>query len=486
MQIIGIDVGTLSTKGLIINDTGKVLGRQSITHTVSSPHPEWAEQDGEKVWWAETVKVLHHLLMQPEVHPEEIVGIGISGHFPALLLADSVGKVLRPAILYSDNRAYRELSELNQEFGLELTGDAITPKLVWLRKHEPDVFRKAAYLFSSHNYVVFRLTGAFSLDYKVADALGGLLDRRKLSWREDVMGKIGISAEKLPNLCSPHEIAGRITIAAAKETGLPEGIPVIIGSGDSLLTLIGSGVVNRGQALLSIGTSGWLAVCPHDLEAYLRNPKLAAEQAPYLLEAYLLSCGSTLQWYLDQFGSSEVAQAENQGVSPLQILDEKATHISPGSNGLLVFPYFSGSRQNQRLEPLSGGVTGLTLNHSPIHFYRAFLESFGYILRSGLERLETRGFLVEKIVVTGGGAVSKVWRQILSDINMKSLVYYPYADPCLGSVTVTGYALGLWKSLDHALTWLPTPLVSHPDPHTHALYEVPYQRFIETRSRLLL
>lgn len=485
MQLIGIDIGTLSTKGLLICDTGEIISRYSVSHNVNSPQSGWAEQDGDVVWWMETKEVIHHLMAHPQAQPEKIAGIGVSGLFPALLLADVNGKPLRPALLYSDNRALRELVQFNLDFGSKLTGDAIIPKLAWFRTFEPNNFRKAHYYFSSHNYITFRLTGEYKLDYKVADSLGGLFDPYQLKWKEDVARWAGISTARLPILCSPTEIVGILTPSAAQEIGLIPGIPVIAGSGDSLLTMIGAGVVNKGDALLSIGTTGWLAVCSCNMEAYFSNPRLTNEKAPYLLETYLLSCGSALDWCLEHFATGEVIRAKRLGISPYQLLDEEASKVPPGADGLLVFPYFLGGRDEEGLEPDRGAIIGLSLNHSPGHFYKAFIESFGYIVRAGLERLEDKGIQVTKMVISGGGAGSLAWRQTISNIINKPLDYFVDADPCIGSAVLVGYSLGLWNSVGKVSHWFPDAKVSRPVPTDHALYDDPYKRFLNMYAKLL-
>jgi len=478
MQFIGIDVGTLSTKGCLVAVDGRVLCRAAISHETQSPRPGWVEQDPEAVWWAETCEIIRRLLEHPDADTSSIAGLGVSGMFPALALVDEGGQPLRPALLYSDNRAARELAAFNERFGLILTGDALPPKLAWLRANEPDIFSQARYFLSSHNYVGFRLTGAYYLDYKVADSMGGLLDRTTLKWREDVADWAGIDVAHLPRLCSESEIAGEVTQSAAEETGLKAGTPLVVGSGDSPLTIISAGAIERGDALLSLGTSGWMGVLPYRLAEYYENPTLLHQGAPYLLEAYVLAVGSALRWFRDQFAVGEQAVARRLGTSAYKMLDDEAAKVPPGSDGLIVLPYFLGGREPEIPLPETATMTGLTLSHTAAHVYRALLESYGYVVRWSLERLEERGIPVKRIVATGGGASSKLWRQILSDIIGQPLHYHADTDPCLANAYLVGYALGSWDSLEGIRDWLPPSVVAEPSENAHLIYDKVYHRFL--------
>ena len=483
-KLIGLDIGTLSTKGVLVDQDGTLLAREVVPHNVEYPRPGWVEQDAENIWWAETIRVLRGLLAQVPDEINEIAGIGISGLFPALVIADEDGRVIRPALLYSDNRASRELELLNEHFHLALNGDAITPKLAWLKANEPENFRRIHFIFSTHNYIVYRLTGTYCIDYKVASSLGGLFDPDRLEWREDLLTWIGLDRSHLPRLCSPIDIVGQITQEASSVTGLPVGMPVISGSGDSLFTLIGAGVINQGEALLSLGTTGWLGVLPHDLEAYFHNPMLARQGAPYLLCAYLLSLGSALCWIRDKFAFSEKLAAEQQRISMFQLLDEAASNIPAASEGVCVLPYFQGKRQINVREPVTGAICGLRLSHNPIHIYRGLLESYGYVVRSAIEKLSTDGIPLKRFVFTGSGSGSVLWRQIISDITGKPWQHYANLEPCLGNAFLVGYALGNYSSLAKIRDWLPEPSIHSPNGKVRQLYDDAYERFVLLRSAL--
>lgn len=478
MQFIGVDIGTLSTKGFLFGERGQILLGMAIQHSVQRPRPDWAEQNAEEVWWGEARDVIRYLLNHQDARPDAIGGIGVSGLFPALQLADASGKALRPAILHSDNRALRELEALNAHFGMNLTGDAVPPKIAWLRENEPDVFERTRYFFSSHNYVVYRLTGAYSLDYKVADSLGGLLDRTNLRWQEEIANWVGVDVAHLPRLSPEIEIVGEVTKQAAEETGLRPSTPVIAGSGDSPFTIVGAGVIEAGDALLSFGATGWMGIIPRRLSDYYSNPHLIDEGSPYLLGTYLVALGSALQWFSEEFAPGERAAAERLGKSVYALLDDEAMKVPPGSEGLIVLPYFLGGREPGVSQPKTAAISGVTLSHTAAHVYRAMLESFGYLIRSSLDRLEKRDIHVKRIVGTGGGATSDLWRQIISDIIGRPLYHQVNTNPCLGSAYLVGYGLGLWDSLEGIRDWLPPATILEPAPETRAVYDEAYQRFL--------
>ncbi len=483
-QFIGIDIGTLSTKGLLICQDGDIICQTSIEHKINSPKPSWLEQNADEIWWAETVEVIRRLLNHPKAKPSNIGGIGISGLFPALLIADKNGTPLRPAILYSDMRATKELNDFNRTFQANLNSDSVTPKIAWLRKNEPSIFKKTRYLFSSHNYIVFRLTGKYCLDFKVADSYGCLLDLNTLKWDEETAAWAGIKIDQLPNLLSVTDIAGYVTKEAAQITGLLPGTPVICGSGDSLIIHFAVGVIKQGEGLLSFGTTGWISILPFDLVNYLNCPSLTSQGAPYQLCGYLASLGSLLQWYLDTFASHEMETAARVNKSVFDFLDEKAKKIPVGADGLILLPYFLDRIETSVIPTRSGAILGLKLFHTSSHFYRALMESFGFVIYQAIEQVEKKGLPIKRIVSTGGGARSKLWRQIVSDITGKHIYYYKNINPCLGSAYLVGYALGLWDTLDEIFDWLPQQSITKPNQRNFLKYKMTYKSFLDAQEKL--
>jgi xylulokinase len=484
MRLIVIDIGSLSTKGCLIGDRGELLYQHSVPHPIESPQPGWAEQDGETIWWRETVEVVQQLLKHPAAG--RVDGLGVTGLFPALLATDETGIPLRPAILYADKRASRELEEFSRAFGSGGGGYNVAPQLAWLATNEPEVIRRVRRIFSSHNYIVYRLTGAYYLDYKVAAAYGAILDTQTFAWRREIAEWAGVDVNHLPGLCSAGEIVGQVTSEAAELTGLPAGLPVIAGSGDSLMTFLSSGLFVRGETLLSFGTTGWAGFLTHDLRNYFSDPHQSVEGSPYILDAYVEHLGLTLNWIRDGFFlDDQRAVDDGSGLSTsLERLDRKAAAISPGTDGLTVLPGFRIGPVQHRAGLETGVLYGLSLTHTPAHLYRALLESFGYSFRHAVERVEAEGIRVLRIACTGGGASSTIWRQIISDLTRRPLEFFSASGPCLGLAFLAAHSFGFLKSLDEINGWLPNKVITIPSPEIDPRYEEAYCRFRWLREAL--
>lgn len=481
MQLIGIDIGTKNIKGVLVTDQGKILDRQSVHQETISRFPGWAEQNPD-IWWKRFISVIHKLLLHPEAEKNRIGGIGISGHFPTIVIADRTGTPLHHAILYSDNRAEEELEQFNRSFGLNATEDSVVPKLAWLANHYPEIYNNVRYFFGPHTYIGYRLTDEYYLDFKVAHSWGGLLNPKNLQWRKDVADWIGISKQHLPKLYSAKKVIGTITKEASSQTGLPMGIPVIAGSGDSFMTLIGSGALRKGDVLLSLGTTGWLAVLPEDLEDYLNNPTLLNKGAPYILSAYLLSVGSAIDWLINEFSHHQNFDGNKKKSSIYQLLDNCASDSHPPMSDLFILPFFSGSRHKSKNEPTSGGIFGLTLSHKFINIYRALLESFGYVIRASLKDPEIENFRIDKLFSTGGGAESNLLKQIICDISQVKIIHHRISDACLGNAFLAGYSVGLNKNITDIKKWLTVPEVSLPTKENSKRYDLIYKKFLAMKN----
>ena len=271
LLFLGLDIGTLGVKGVMVSGAGRVFAAARHDHGVT-PVAGWAEQDAEDQWWGDGLKVIRDLLATPGVDPAEVAANCVSGLTPCLCLRDDAGRPLRPAILYSDNRALAQLAEINTALGLWLTAQAITPKWRWLAEHEPDVLRDAWCGRSSHNYVVYRLTGVPSMDYDTASIVGGVFDSARKAWDERACAAVGLAARLLPALHAVTTTVGRVTEEAAAITGLRPGTPVIAGTGDTFPTLVGCGAVDVGDAMISLGTTGLLTLTTRPLATAAAGP----------------------------------------------------------------------------------------------------------------------------------------------------------------------------------------------------------------------
>ncbi len=485
--LLGLDVGTLGVKGVVVTAAGQVLATARRDHGVSHPAPGWAEQGADDQWWGDGQGVIRDLLAAPGVDPAAIAAIGVSGLVPCLCLVDAAGHPLRPAILYSDNRALAQLAVINTTLGLALTAQAITPKWRWLAEHEPDLLHAAQSILSSHNYVVYRLTGVHSIDYDTASTIGGVFAVGQKAWDAQACAAMGLDARLLPALHAVTDVIGGVTDIAAEATGLRAGTPVIAGTGDTFPTLVGCGAVDAGAAMISLGTTGLLTLTTHRLETAAVGPHFVAaseddarsteEAGAVLWAANVLACGQVLAWFREELGPGVRLPSGPSSASlpDFPTLDRAAAAIPPGSRGLIALPHLMG-RRTPTPDPLArGAFVGLTPSHTAADLYRSLLESTGYALRRGFDPIRPR---VRRVIATAGGAASPLWRQILADILETSIEYHPAASGALGIAFLAGYATGHiagFESIRDA--WLAQPAVTVPDPTTYGVYRSHYQAY---------
>jgi len=458
--LVGIDVGTLSTKGVLMKADGTVLATAAAAHEVCHPAPHWMEHDAEENWWGDSVRVIRGLLEMTDLPPRQIVGLCITGLFPALCPADSRGRPLRNAILYADPRASEMVAKVEDAVGVPLKGDEVIPKFLWLKEHEPEVARETRMLFSVPGYIAYRLTGVHSIDFQTAYRLGGVIDDKRQGWKCDVLSELGVPAGCLAPIQSPLDIVGGVSAMAAGQTGLSQGTPVLAGTTDTFATLVGNGVVAEGEAMIYYGTTGLLTVCSRDLEDVLANPQLVDDETPFVLAAYLLNFGEALEWFAeDLLGAGQ----RNEKQNVYEAMEEEAARVAPGSDGLIVLPHFAGRVLPQVAPHARGAFFGLGIHHSRYHLWRALLESFGYVLCQSMAALQERGIALNRIVASGGGARSDLWRQIVSDVTELPQEYVPDGSAARGAAFLAAYALGLVDSLQACRDqWLEVKMTTRP------------------------
>lgn len=484
--LLGVDIGTQGSKGFVTDPEGHVLAQHFCEHPVLHPKPGWAEHDPEQIWWGDFVKITQTLLAQPGIEPQAIAAICISGLYPNMAPTDADGQPLRNAILYSDNRALEEIEYVNQLYGIELTSEEIIPKLLWFMRHEPNLFAKTRMLFNAHSYVVYKLTGEYTIDYIAACLVGAIYATSRAEWREDVCQELGIPLEILPTPYPPAQVVGEVTKAAAEQTGLAQGTPVLTGSGDVYFSLLSAGVVGPGDVAIYYGTAGLTTVCYSSLEFLARKPYPIDDGYCFFYPAYMLTSGELVRWFRDQFGMCEIEVAKRLDRSAYPLLDEEASQIQPGCEGLILLPYFLGQR-SPVFDPLAKGVFfGLSMSHTRAHLYRAILESYGYGIRHGLEEAsQNQDIEVKRLIATGGGARSPLWRQIVSDIVGVSQEYVAQADAPLADAYLAGYGVGIFSDFEPLRQeWLEVTSVTQPRMDVHLRYQ-PFYRIYKDLHRAL-
>ena len=415
--VIGIDASTTATKAVLIDDVGTVRGVGVFDYDYEVPRPLWTEQSPE-LWWDGTIASIRSVLATTGVAGTEVVAIGVTGQMHGLVLLDAAGQVLRPAILWNDQRTGAECELIREAVGtqrlIEITGnDALTgftaPKLVWVRDHEPDVWARVAHVLLPKDYVRLRLTGGYALDK--ADGAGTILfDLAARDWSPEVLAALRIDPAWMPPTFEGPDVTGVVTATAAALTGLRAGIPVVAGGGDQAANAVGVGVLDPGTIALSLGTSGVLFAATdraiHEPRGIVHAFCHAVPDRWHLMSV-MLSAGGSLRWFRDT-----VAPGED-----FERLVAAAADVSPGSDGLLFLPYLTGER-SPHPDPLArGAFVGLTVSHDRRHLTRAVLEGVAFGLRDGLDLMTAAGVPAPtQIRASGGGVVSPLWRQILADV----------------------------------------------------------------------
>lgn len=471
--LLGVDIGTSSSKGVLVTDHGRVIARASRAHETSYPHPGWVEHDPESVWWADFTAIVRELL--PSVGDAELGGLAVSGIGPVLLPADSSGKPLRPAILYGvDTRATQQIADLTAEFGAEeilarggsaLSSQAVGPKLRWLAEHEPENFERTEMLLMCSSYLVHRLTGEYVLDQHSASQCDPLYDVRSRSWAMDRAQRIA-SGIPLPELSWPTEVVGRVGTAAAAETGLPEGLPVTAGTIDAWAEATSAGVREPGDVMLMYGTTMFFVQVLTELRPH---PVLwgtsGAFPGTYTLAAGMATSGAVTEWLRDLV-DGEFTE-----------LVQDATRVPAGSRGLLLLPYFAGERTPIFDPDARGVLAGLTTEHRRPEIYRAALEGIGYGVRHNLEAMRSAGGAAERVVAVGGGTQGGLWTQIVSDITgLEQQIPGETVGAAYGDALLAGVATG---SAVDPHRWNPVTSTVRPHARAHQHYAEYYQRYRE-------
>jgi xylulokinase len=420
---IGIDSSTTATKTLLMDSAGQVVAVAASEYTFETPYPLWSEQDP-VLWWTATVESIRQVLTDSGIRGGQIKGIGLTGQMHGLVLLDENGDILRPAILWNDQRTGAQCDVIRSRLGvnrlIQITGnDALTgftaPKILWVQDEEPEVYGKIAHILLPKDYVRFKLTGEYAMD-KAGGAGTILFDVRKRTWSPEVLEALEIDPAWLPPTYEGTEITGVLSESAAEATGLAPGIPVMGGGGDQAAAAVGTGAVVEGIVSLSLGTSG-VVFAAMDSPAIEPEGRLHAfchaVPGKWHLMGVMLSAAGSLRWHRDTFAS---------GV-PFGDFVTQARQIPAGADGLIFLPYLTGER-TPHPDPLArGGFIGLTVRHTLNHLTRAVLEGVSFGLRDSFELMKDSGLSdISQVRVTGGGARSSVWLQILADVLNVELV----------------------------------------------------------------
>lgn len=476
-MVLGLDVSTTATKAVILDETGAVRTSAGVEYPFETPHPRWSEQDP-NVWWNAAVGAIRTAL--GDLGGDEVEAVGLTGQMHGLVALDAEDRILRPAILWNDQRTEAECDEIRDAIGrdrlIRVTGnDALpgftAPKLLWVRRHEPEVWSRIEHVLLPKDLVRLRLTGDHAVDR--ADGAGTLLfDLVKRDWSSEVVAALGIDPSWLPPTYEGPEVTGSVSEKAAGATGLRAGTPVVAGAGDQSAAAVGVGAVEPGVVSLSLGTSG---VVFSTTDGPVTDPEgrlhafCHCVPGRWHVMGVMLSAAGSLRWFRDAF-------APNLGYPELV---EEATAVPAGSDGLLFLPYLTGERTPHPDPSARGAFVGLTIHHGRPHLTRAVLEGVAFGLRDSLELTKDVGVRVsEPIRATGGGSKSPVWRRILADVLEAPVATTSTSEGAAqGAAMLAAVGLGWFESVEQACRDLvKLNDVIDPPPDT-SVYEDAYARY---------
>lgn len=484
--LLGIDIGTTSTIGILISLPDRVLGTASRPVTLSAPHSGWTEESPAQ-WWANVGEICQQLLAQSGIAASEIAGIGVTGMLPAVVLLDNADRLLRPSIQQSDGRSGAEVlqmrSEMDSQQFLQRAGNGINQQLVgakirWIERHEPDVFARIATVFGSYDFINWQLTGKKVIEQNWA-LEAGFVDISSNALDDELIAFAHLPRHAVPRLVRSHEIIGTVSARAAAWTGLGEGTPVIGGAADLIASALGAGVTSPGEVLLKFGGSVDILTVT---ESANPDPRLYLDYhlvpGCYMPNGCMSTGGSGLNWFVQNFAAQHETAAREQGLSIHQYLDTLAEARPAGSDGLIFLPYFLGEKTPLHDPDARGILYGLTLTHDAGHLWRALLEAYAYAIRHHIETLVDIGYPVTRYIVSDGGSASRLWMQIVADVlgePLRRLDGHPGS--CLGAAWTAAIGVGVATDWKGASAWVNLKDTLTPQPAHADVYHHGYRRF---------
>lgn len=459
--LLGIDVGTTGSKALLIDAAGQVVASAITEYPMMTPQPLWAEQNPTD-WWQATATSIRSVLSRSAVRSQEIAGVGLTGQMHGLVMLDEHGNVLRPCIMWNDQRTTAQCAAITDRVGrsrlLELTGNPVlpgftAPKVIWVREHEPDVYVRTAHILLPKDYVRYCLTGEFFGE--VSDASGtALFDVGRRSWSDEMLAALDIPRRWLPEVTESPVVSARVNGYAAHETGLPVGTPVVGGGGDQAAQAVGTGIVHEGIVSVTLGTSGVVFAAS---DSYRVEPEgklhafCHAVPGQWHLMGVMLSAAGSFRWYRDTLAQVEKEQATATGSDAYDLLIEATANVPAGCEGLIFLPYLTGERTPYPDPNARGVFFGLTLRHGRSHMTRSVLEGVSYGLLDSLELMRGLGLNIEQVRVSGGGTRSSLWRQILADaFNVEIVTVSVTEGAAYGAALLAGVGAGVWADVAEA------------------------------------
>jgi xylulokinase len=485
---LGLDTGTSGTKAIIIDEAGALRASATHEYPLSTPHPQWAEQDPDADWWSAAQKAILDVLARAGVSGDQVGAVGLTGQMHGSVFLDREGAVIRPALLWCDSRTGEQCRQITQAIGgeqrlFETIGQPIltsftAPKILWLRQNEPQNYERVAKVLLPKDYIRFKLTGEFAAE--VSDASGtSLLDVRRRDWSPAMLTALDIPRDWLPDVFESPEVTGTITPAAAALTGLRAGTPVVGGAGDQAAGAVGTGTVETGRVSSALGTSG--VVFAHADGAFF-DPQMRlqtfchAVPGAWHMMGCVISAGGSLRWLRDTFYQPEGVVARTIGGDTYDLMTRGAATVPAGCEGLIYLPYLAGERTPYPDPDARGVFFGASLRSTRATFARAVLEGVAFAFKDGFSLVDEIGIPVAEVRASGGGAKSPFWLQIMADvIGHKHVLLHVDEGPAFGAALLAGVGTGAYASVAEACaTTIRTTTETLPNPANAAVYTKTY------------
>jgi len=487
--LLGIDVGTTGAKTLVCDESGAVLATATVEYPSYSPRPLWSEQNPED-WWKGTCRSVKNVLKKAGVHGGEIRGIGLSGQMHGLVMLDGRGQVIRPAILWNDQRTAAECREMTDAVGPDrlmatVRNPALTgftaPKILWVRKNEPENYENCRKILLPKDYVRFRMSGTFATE--VSDASGMLLlDIEKRTWSQEVLEKLDVDRELLADCFESPEVSAVVSAEAGEELGVSAGTPIVGGGGDQAAGAVGNGIVKTGVISATIGTSGVVfAFCDSPVTDPAGRVHTFCHAVPgkWHVMGVMLSAGGSFRWLRDTIGNAERDRAEAEGKDTYDVITARAAEAAAGCEGLIFLPYLTGERTPHANPNARGAWIGLTLRHGRREVFRSVMEGITYGMKDSLEIIRGMGIEAREIRLSGGGAKSAFWRQMQADVYEHSVCTINAAEgPAYGVALLAGVGAGVWGNIEEACECAISVMSEHePEGESSRIYREFYPLF---------
>lgn len=492
--LLGIDIGTSACKVALFDLEGKVIAQSTKEYPVYYPAPGYVEQNPQE-WWKGICDAVREAINMAKIDPKQIAGIGVDGQSWSAIPVDKEGNVLYNTPIWMDTRASEISRKVLEKYGhdriFEISGNPFeptysTPKILWFKEYEPDVYKKVFKFLQSNSYIVFKLTGMMTQDICQGYGLH-VFDMKTGKWEEDFCDELEIPLEKLPEIFACHQVVGEVTQEAAGATGLAVGTPVVAGGLDAACGTLGAGVIEIGQTQEQGGQAGGMSIC---VGQALAHPKLILSfhvvPGLWLLQGGTVGGGGTLKWFRQELGDYEIQKEQLTGINSFKIMDDEASQVKAGSDGLIFLPYMAGERSPIWDKHAKGVYFGLDYSKTRAHMIRATLEGCAYALRHNLKTAEEAGVKVDELVAMGGAANSRLWTQIKSDVTGK-VIKVPTSDTAttLGAAILAGVGTGMYRDFKEAVNrTIHITRVHEPDMKVHETYKKYYEIYLEIYERL--